>query len=71
MSGGGSVAATLARGSKSGGGGVNLTLINQITPDFINAAIASDPNTIINEIGKGIVRDGKVGRAVKFSGGRN
>ena len=71
MSGGGSVAATLARGSKSGGGGVNLTLINQITPDFINAAIASDPNTIINEIGKDIVRDGKVGRAVKFSGGRN
>jgi len=46
-----------ARGAEKGGGG-QMNVINVVDPNFVNEAIAQDPNTIINVIGADMVRNG-------------
>lgn len=42
--------------TKNGGG--NITILNQITPGFINSAIVSEPDTVINVINEDTMRNG-------------
>lgn len=43
----------------------NITIVNQITTDFVNSAIASDPNTVINVINSDLLRSGQTRKTVK------
>jgi len=52
-----------AQKSQSGGG--DITIINQITPGFVNAAIASEPGTVINVINENSIRNGSTRRTYK------
>ena len=46
-------------------GAETITIVNQITPSFVNAAIASEPNTVINVINGDILRSGVTRKTIQ------